>query len=200
MRREDHDPDRLSTEEVGRVLEEMEAADWKRAERYARMAAHGLPGMEAEDLLHEACTLLLAGARRFPRAAKPVRVLKNAMRSVASNARKSGWAKRIDQNVLIEPEHSTEVGDESEDGRPLAPAAKNWITPEIEALAKEEYDAVMALFEGDAIEREILEAWACGMRGADVVQVIGLSEKDYDAARNRLRRKLAQFTAEGHKS
>lgn len=201
MGREDHDPERLSTEEVGRALEEMEAADWKRAERYARIAAHGLQGMDGEDLLNQACTLLLAGNRRFPRGKKPVRVLRNAVRSIASNARVAGWGAHTDGDVLVEPEHDNEDADLSDDApRRLAPAARNAITPEVEALAREEFEAVMALLKGDGADNEVLEAWACGMRGAEVMEITGLSATDYDAARKRLGRKIDSLTSEGRKS
>lgn len=194
MRRDDSE--RLSVAEVREILDQMSAADWRRAERYAAARAHGLRNVAGEDLLNEACVQLLGGQRRFPRGHAPLVVLRSAMRSEASNARKSGWERRVDDRFIVEP--TEEVDDSGEvDSRTLAPGAVAPHTPEEESLAKEQFDAVAKVLEGDVDVELVAMAWADGLRGKEAIEASGLSPKAYDAARNRLIRKLAQFGPPG---
>jgi hypothetical protein len=190
---------RLPVGEVRRILDEMDGVQWKQAEHLARVTARGVVGMEGEDLLLEACTVLLEGKRRYPPGEHPLVVLKTLMRSLASNARKSAWAKGLNPNVSVEPEPSED--DQEELGtRALADGAIDRVTPENEILDKEHLDAVLALHGGDAEEEAVLVAWALGMRGTEAMEMVGLDAKTYDAVRNRLRRKLAPFMPKGRKS
>src|ERR1700730_2854799 len=107
----DDDPDRLSASEVRETLQNMDPADWARAEGIARLMARGLRGMTSEDLLDEVCVLLLGGERRFPGSVHPLVVLKTAMRSEADNARKSAWVRRIDDRLAVEPENDADDSD-----------------------------------------------------------------------------------------
>ena len=191
--------DRLPQGEVRRILDEMDGVQWKQAEHLARVAARGVAGMEGEDLLLEACTVLLGGRRRYPPGEHPLVVLKTLMRSLASNARRSAWAKGLNPNVSVEPEPSED--DQEESGmRALAGGAVDRVSPEDEILDKEQLDAVLALHGGDAEEEAVLVAWALGMRGTEAMEMAGLDAKGYDAVRNRLRRKLAPFMPKGRNS
>lgn len=191
--------DRLPLGEVRRILDEMDGVQWKQAEHLARVAARGVVGMEGEDLLLEACTVLLEGKRRYPPGEHPLVVLKTLMRSLASNARRSPWAKGLNPNVSMEPEPCQD--DQEESGtRTLADGAINSVTPENEIFDKEQLEAVLALHGGDAEEEAVLVAWALGMRGTEAMEMAGLDAKAYDAVRNRLRRKLAPFMPKGRKS
>src|SRR5258708_18861410 len=110
---EKRDLERLTYREVHDALTQMSEADWKRAERIAQFLGHRLPGMTAEDLLQEVCTQLLGGQRRFPRGHATLVVLKTAMRSQASNARKAGPSSPID------PRYRVDEAEESDDNRPF---------------------------------------------------------------------------------
>lgn len=189
MGRGDDDPDRLSKREVHGVLDQMCDADWKRAERFADIQARGLLGTSGEDLLGEVCVQLLGEERRFPRGARPLVVLKNAIRSEASNARKSSWERRRDHSVGVEPECDPDTADGFEESRPIAPGAVDGTTPEAELLAKEQLDNLLASMADDPEAELVMLAWADGLRGAEGIAATGLDANVYDAARKRLLRK-----------
>ena len=73
----EEDPDSLTLHEVEDTLREMDAADWKRAERLASSLVGGVHEFTPEDLLFETCTKLMSGMRRFPRNQHPLVVLFN---------------------------------------------------------------------------------------------------------------------------
>src|ERR1700722_2491530 len=186
MVRDDHTPDRLTITEARKALDQMGEADWIRAERLARVAARGLQGMSPEDLLQEACTKLLSGQRRFPRDTHPLVVLKTAVRSEASNARKSSRTSPIDEAYQV-------GGTLDSEGSPQAVESSDRRTPEVERLAKEQIDALMELVSDDPNAELVMMAWFDNLRGQHAIEATGLAPKDYDSARKRLMRKLATF-------
>jgi DNA-directed RNA polymerase specialized sigma24 family protein len=199
MARDNQDPDRLSPAEVRSVFEQLSEADWKRAERMAAFVACGLPEMTGEDLLHEALVELMEGVRRFPRGEHPFVVLKTAMRSEASNVRKSAWVRRRDDRVAVEPEIDPDRADNPEDVRRVAKMAVDFRTPEDEAIAKEHLDALDASLADDPDAELVALAWADGLRGDAAIKATGLDAKVYDAARNRLLRKEKAAQSRGEK-
>ncbi|MEO0312196.1 MAG: hypothetical protein RIQ89_1853, partial [Bacteroidota bacterium] len=58
--------DRLSRDEIQCLFENFSDADWVRAEKSARILAHGLIGVSWEDILQESITKLLSGERTLP--------------------------------------------------------------------------------------------------------------------------------------
>jgi hypothetical protein len=195
--RDDATDDRLPSSEVRRAFSEMSNADWARAESIAAFIARGLPGMTWEDLLQEVMTQLMSGQRRYPRGKHPLVVLKTAMRSVANNARTAARSTRVDDRYTVEPIDDLDVG--GQDANRLAPAARELRTPEVEALAAERYEAIMAAISGDDAVELVTLAWMDGLRGAAAVEATGLEAKVYDAARKRLVRRLAAFADDGAK-
>jgi DNA-directed RNA polymerase specialized sigma24 family protein len=132
--------------------------------------------MRGEDLLQEIWTQFLSGERRFPRDVPTLVVLKTAMRSEASNVRKSGRASPVDAGYAIEQVD--------------APDRR---TPEAELLARQELDALIACCSGDPDVELVVMAWIDGLKGEAARQTTGLSEMAFDAARKRATRKLAGF-------
>lgn len=178
------DPGRLNFQEVQDCLAQMREADLLRAERIAVFLARGLNGLNGEDLLHEVYVKLLSGERRFPRGVHTVKVLKSAMESEASNARKSGRASPIDLRFRVED------GADGADRR----------SPEVEFLAREQFKVLIATCSGDPAAELVVMAWADGLKGADAQQATGLGMKDFDAARKRATRKLAGFEPSGDRA
>jgi DNA-directed RNA polymerase specialized sigma24 family protein len=149
-----------------------------RAERIAVFLARGLTGINGEDLLHEVYVKLLSGERRFPHGVHTVKVLKSAMESEASNARKAGRTSPIDLRFRVE---------DGADRR----------SPEVEFFACEQFKALIATCAGDPDAELVVMAWADGLKGADANQATGLGAKAFDAARKRATRKLAGFEPHG---
>ncbi|RIV77683.1 hypothetical protein D2V84_00210 [Burkholderia pseudomallei] len=112
-------------------------------------------------------------------------VLKTAMHSVASNARKHNEASPVDENVVLEPFEAAD-GDRT----PIA-HGKVTVTPEDQTSGKQQIVALYAALGGDEELELLAMAWADGLRGAEAREELGWDEKKYDAARNRLLRRLA---------
>ena len=180
----------LTRAEVDAVFIGMTAADWRRAEHMASFAARGVPGKSGEDMLQDALEQFLAGRRRFPRGRHPLVVLKTAMRSNASNARKAERRSPIENNVSVTG-HSMETDD-------LVPTTEgsDRRTPLAELEAKELLEAIFSDLAEDADALMVAMAWAEGLRGAAAIETTGLTGHQYDAARKRLLRKLTSHDAD----
>lgn len=176
--------ERLSRAEVEAALKTLGPADWGRAHTIAKAFCHGLTGWTPDDLLAEAMCSLLEESRVWRPGLHPLVVLKTVMRSIASNERKHNDASPIDENVVVDPFEQDE-----DDKTPVA-HGKVTITPEDVLSGKEQMAALYAALGGDKDLEDLAEAWGSGFRGADARDVLGWDEKKYDAARNRLLRRL----------
>ena len=181
------DPGRLNFQEVQNSLAQMSDADLRRAERIAGFLAHGLPGINGEDLLQEVYIKLLSGDRRFPRDVHTVKVLKSAMESEASNARKGRRASPMDLRFQVGGPEGSAFRADAADRR----------TPEAEISAHQQLAALVAICSGDPDAELVVMVWADGLTGAEAREATGLGEKAFDAARKRATRKLAGFEAQG---
>ena len=181
--------DRMSPSEIEAALTQMSAADWRRAEKIAQSAAAGLLGMTGEDLLQGTLVKLLSGERRCPREHHILVVLKTAMHSKASNARKRSINGPINERVAVMANGSDELDEphiqmvDSEDTR----------TPEDAIVASSQIDFISRQLEDDEEAALVAMAWADGLRGKEAAEEVGLDMKTYDAVRKRLDRKLSSL-------
>jgi hypothetical protein len=176
--------DRLTKAEVETAISGLSPADWQRAETIARGFCSGLTGWTPDDLLQDTLAALLDESRIWPRDLHPLVVLKTAMHSVSSNARKRNKGSPIDENVVVDP-FEAEEGDKT----PVA-YGEVTITPEDELSGKQRMARLYEKLGGNKELEELVTAWACGARGAEAREMLGWDEKTYDAARNRLQRRL----------
>lgn len=173
----------LSRDQVKAVLEAFSPADWRRARHIATAVGAGLTGWTPDDLLQEAMSALLAGSRVWPAGLHPLVVLKTAMRSIASNARRRDKASPVDETVLLDPFETSDEATPAVQGTAL-------VTPEDETSGKQQIAAVYAAVAGDEDLELLVMAWADRLRGEDAMAELGWDEKRYDAARKRLMRRL----------
>lgn len=185
------DQEPLSKAEREALLGAMSPGDWGRAESLARAAAHGLTDMTAEDLLQETLTDLLGEERTWQRGVHPLVTLKVAMHSVASNAKKKVENAPIDQFAVV----STGEEEAPEEGRPSPVPAVQHLGPQDTLEGRQQLAAIEQLVQGDDQAELILMAWAMGYSGAEARQETGLDAKQFDAARQRLLRKLKSAAA-----
>lgn len=176
--------ERLSRTEVEVTLTDLSPADWSRAGSIAMAFCSGLSGWTPDDLLQEALCSLLNGTRIWRPGLHPLVVLKTVMRSIASNARKHNDASPIVKGVTIDPLEA------ERDNKTPVVHGKVTITPEDTLSGKQEMAALYAKLEGDEDLELLAMTWADGLRGADARDVLEWDEKKYDAARNRLLRRL----------
>lgn len=182
---------RLSKAQIESVLVAFSAADWQRANLISRRLCEGVTGWEPSDLLQEALTSFLAENRVWPADLPPLVVLKTAMHSISSNARKHNQASPIDGNVVLDPVAlSDDAGVSPIHGRVDA-------TPDATLAAKEQIVAIYAALGGDEELELLVMMWADGVRGTEAMQELGWDAKQYDAARNRLVRRLKAMNPDG---
>lgn len=182
--------ERLTRAKIEAILASFNAADWARAMTIAEGLCGGITGWQPADLLQEAMTLLLAGKRIWRPDLHPLVVLKTVMHSIASNARKRNKRSPVDEHVVVEPFES-----EEEENTPVA-HGETKITPEDVLSGKEQMARLNAAIQGDEDLELLVMVWSDGMRGAEAREALGWDEKYYDAARNRLLRKLKKLDPE----
>jgi hypothetical protein len=182
--------DSLSRAEREALLGAMDPADWKRAESLSRVAAYGLTDMTADDLLQESLTDLLGCDRTWRRGVHPLVTLKVVMHSIASNA-----SKKID-NGPIDQFATVSTGDEDAvEGRPPPVHATEHREPLDTFEGRQQLALIEKLVKGDDHAELVLTAWAMGYTSAEAMQETGLDAKQFDAARQRLLRKLKPVAA-----
>jgi DNA-directed RNA polymerase specialized sigma24 family protein len=182
--------ERLTRAKIEAILALFTPSDWQRAMSMAAMFSGGVTGWKAEDLLQETLTKLLAGDRIWRPGLHPLVVLKTAMYGVAFNARRHNERSPVDEKVILDPFEA-----EGEENTPVA-HGKVTVTPEDVALGKEQMAHLNAVIAGDEDLELLVMAWADGLRGTEARKILGWDAKKYDAARNRLLRKLAKLDPE----
>jgi hypothetical protein len=180
-------PDRLSKAEVEAILNAFSAADWQRAMSIASLLGLGVTGWMPSDLLQEAMVNLLDGTRAWPRDVHSLIVLKNVMRSIASNARRHNRASPIEASVVVDP-----LAVDEDSKSPIAHGRVD-ITPEDQLSGKQQLAALYAKLGGDKDLEDLATAWSCGLRGNDARQELGWDAKKYDKERHRLQRRLNEL-------
>ena len=183
------DDEPLSKAEREALLGAMLPEDWGRATSLARVAALGLTDMTADDVLQEALTDLLSGDRTWRRGVHPLVTLKVAMHSIASNSQKKVENAPIDQFVTVS------TGEEEAEGQPAPVHAVERLEPLDTLQGRQQLALIEQLVKGDDHAELVLMAWAMGFSGAEARQETGLDAKQFDAARQRLLRKLKPVAA-----
>lgn len=154
--------------------------DLLRLKTIARLHARGLPpDVSWEDLLQEALTRVLTGARRIPEGVAPVAFIAGVMRSLRSEHWRRFGAGRS------EPAGDYRACRTRADA--LRDAAPD---PERSLIAMDELKAIERLFAEDPLVLKIIDALGEGLSGEQIRTALGLSKTDYDSARKRMRRCL----------
>ncbi|HEV7633323.1 MAG TPA: sigma-70 family RNA polymerase sigma factor [Steroidobacteraceae bacterium] len=148
--------------------------DLLRLKSIARLHARGLPpDVSWDDLLQEAMTRVLTGARRAPVGVPIVAFLAGIMRSLSSEH----W-----RRVRRHPRASGQ----SQELDALDPAPG----PERHLSARQELAAISALFADDPVALQIIAGLAESLTAEQIRAATGISKTDYDSARKRMRRCL----------
>ena len=173
----------LTAAEFRSALECLCTTDLARLQKEATFLAQG-SGMEPNDLLQEAVKRSLEenGGRRCPRDVKPVTFLGNVMRSIASHERPK-WKREAPIN--------TSEGDEDDLIANMPDPAPS---PEEVVIRRSDCVKVLtrieAMFNDDpkaqAVVIGIMEDWS----PRQIRDMEPMNEKEYAAARKRVRRKL----------
>jgi DNA-directed RNA polymerase specialized sigma24 family protein len=155
--------------------------DFLRLKAIARLYSRGLPpDVDWDDLLQEAFTRVLVGARVKPSEVAMVPFIAGIIRSLRSaHVRRAlgGTAEPVAVDDATEP--GTELN-------LLDPAPG----PERSLIAQQELDAVQHLFSNDPLALQIIKGLGDGMSAEQIRAAGKISKVDYDSARKRMRRCL----------
>jgi len=120
-----------------------------------------------EDLIQEALTRVLEGKRAWPRGLPAVVFLRGVMRSIASDWGPEDRDDSVDVDDIGYVNHS--------------------------ATAKIDAGKMLALFNDDPVAQKIFIAMLEGSRGEELRKLSGLSAKDYETKRTKMRRRLEKM-------
>jgi len=154
--------------------------DLLRLKSIARLHARGLPPEVGwEDLLQEALTRVLTGARRIPERIAPVAFIAGVMRSLRSEH----W-RRVGVRARYAASDHRAYRTREAALRDTAP------DPERSLIAIEQLKTIERLFADDPVVLRIIDALGEGLSAEQVRATLGLTKTDYDSARRRMRRCL----------
>lgn len=162
------------------------------ATQQARIRKKCAPGITGRDLLQDAWLATLEGRRKWHlRKVSFLTFMFGAVRSIASdlsrtNAGKLAAATVSEQELRLDEESS-------ESSNPLEELSVTYDTPEAIAIATEQFAAFQNAFEDDEAAWYVLECVSEDLSGAEIQQRLGMSTKDFDAARHRITRRLRKF-------
>jgi DNA-directed RNA polymerase specialized sigma24 family protein len=163
-----------------RLITEMELL---RLKTIAKLHARGLPpDVGWEDLLQEALTRVLIGARLPPENVPIVAFLAGIMRSLKSEH----WRRATHRLGRLQTLRIDQAGDAARDVELRDPAP----TPERSLSARQELTAIKQLFADDSVALKIMAGLADDLSAEQIRSAHAISRTDYDSARKRMRRTL----------
>ena len=170
-----------SADDVALAIHSLSDADLVRLKALAQLWVRGLPrGFSWSDVLHEAIARALDGSRKWPRGIPILAFLSGVMRSICEDQ----WRReRLEHEVLAREVDSADlcgIGD----------TAGSATDPERAVGAAQSLAAINRLFAADPDALKIIAGLSDGLTAAEICRVYGMSEREYDTTRKRMRRAL----------
>lgn len=154
-----------------------------RLKTIARVYARGLPPDVAwDDLLQEALTRIILGARRQPEGVTVVAFVAGIMRSLKADH----WRRVLKASAGHDVVRFDRIGDGSREVEVRDPAPG----PERSLIAHQELRAIEHLFADDPVVLKIIASLGEGLSAEQIRAALRISKTDYDSARKRMRRTL----------
>jgi DNA-directed RNA polymerase specialized sigma24 family protein len=168
-----------TTVDVAHAIHALTAADLVRLKALARLWTRGLPEVLGwSNVLHEAIARALDGSRKWPPGVPILTFLSSVMRSICDDHWRRARRARRESRVLA-------CDDDREAAEREAPA-----DPERALAAAQALAAVNGLFCADPAALKVIAGLADGLTPAEICRLYGMSERDYDTTRRRMRRAL----------
>jgi DNA-directed RNA polymerase specialized sigma24 family protein len=169
-----------TTADIARAIHALSNADLVRLKALARLWARGLPaGVGWADVLHEAIARALDGSRKWPPGVPILAFLSGIMRSICEDQ----WRRaRREAEVLVRDEELTDVCAFGEEVK--SPS------PERVVAAAQSLAVIDRLFAGDPQAQKVIAGLAEGLTPPEICKRYGMSEREYDTTRKRMRRAL----------
>jgi len=173
----------ISPTETALSLKLVSEMELLRLKTIARWQARGLPPDVAwDDLLQEAFTRVLTGARQRPEGVGMVPFLAGVMRSL----RAEHWRRAMEGSGGRKAVRIDQEEDKLQELELLDPAP----SPERALSARQELKAIERLFADDPVALKIIAALGQGLSAEQIRTSLRISKTDYDSARKRMRRAL----------
>jgi RNA polymerase sigma-70 factor (ECF subfamily) len=170
---------RTEQDTLRRALAGLSEPDLLRLQAIARLRCRSLPGLDWQELLHEAVLRALDGSRAWPPGVPLVAFLAGIMRSLRSDH----WRRHRAAAAPLSAQ-ATEVADQAPDPERIAAASQ--------ALA-----AIDRLFADDPAALVVILGLSQGLSAKEIRRRAGLSETEYESTRKRMRRALLRHGLTG---
>lgn len=160
------------------------------ANQQARIRQRYAPGISGKDLVREAAKRVFEGSRKWRM--QKVRFLPfmfGVIRSIGSDLARTNSGK------LAAASFSDDLlpGSEGSARSHLGEHSVNLDTPEAIAIAKEQFKAFQSEFEDDESTWYVLECMAEDLSGPEIQKRLGMSDKEFDAARKKIARRVHKY-------
>ncbi len=166
--------------DVAAALASLSNAELLRLNALARLWTRGMPEtLSWADVLQEAIARALDGSRKWPPGLPILAFLSGVMRSICDDH----WRRQLrEARVIVR-------GADAADARAEEVSAVN-PDPERVVAAAQALSDIYDLFVGDNVALKIITGLADGLTAAEICRAYGLSEREYDSTRKRMRRAL----------
>ncbi len=172
----------LSREELEEAISAFSNADWLRLKKTA--VHYAIYPVESDDLLQEALSRALGGARNCPKGISVVRFLAEAIRSIAHD----------ELNKVENLREETSMDDETITNPEAINVTATGLNAEERIITNEQIqgseERLLALFEDDDEAQLIVIGMLTGAEGAELREATGLDGASFNSKRRYVRRKL----------
>lgn len=180
-----------SRDEIVDAIRNLMPADWARLRKVAHRYSFGRP-IEPDDLLQEGFLRAL-DSRKCPKHVDVVKFLAEAMRSIAH-----GEAEKAEYRLtLVSIDKTGDEQNQALDHKDPDPNSEETMVSEQDAALIR--TALLALFDDDAIARDIVEGTMEDLSAEELRELTGLDKTAYDSKRRFIRRTIDKAYPEGWK-
>ncbi len=180
----------VTLQEVALTLSTLSDSDLSQIKHLAMIRSYGLTLMGWQDLVNEAVSRLLSGARRWPRTVPFVAFMAQTMRSIASEE----WEEIERGTIVREADFATSA---DADVPHLAELGAAPVDVEAHALALVALQKIQAHFSADPEVLAVLQGLALGSTPAEIQRQVNMTPTAYATAQRRLRRYVASANGQG---
>jgi hypothetical protein len=199
-------PQVATPNEIRHAIELLNQAELTKLGAFSRIFAyrirHYVWGFGSGDLLQQAVVSLLDGKRVWePHKVDLVKLLIEAMRSIASNLKRKGI--QTEPVPVLESDLVVSDDEQPHKRNPFETAIERGPGPEKELLDKEALSEeqlirqIEELFRDDDVATLVLSGWKDGMGGPEIMDAIGIDRKEFDAAVRKIRRHCEKHWPKG---
>ena len=176
--------DCYSLEEVEQNLRNLSAENKIRLHKSAIFYSRNTP-FDAEELISEFYIGLMSGRRKWERAKDFKIIYRNTLRSIRSNMLKK-----------LKPALSLNNFNE-QNGELISTIANEQLDFQVDFINGEQKKSILNIFSDDEDLALIVECYLDNMKRSEIIDFLELSDKDFDAKRKKIRRRIEKYFTKG---